>query len=296
MIWDTPSLLYASARLIGYLGAFLLVGAAVTRWAVAPKVTSLSPEASIRTARLGGLLLAAALLARLYWQSRSLLEPEEALTLEFVQAVLGSTWGRGWLAQATAAIIGLVGWRALARQPASRPAAWVARLGVLAVVLTAPLTGHAVGLAEAPWYAPVLDLLHFGAGASWLGTLGILAGTAFREPTAARLAAVEQFSPLALGAGLTTMGAGLVLGWSYLGSISALWSTPYGRILLLKLGAVGLTAAIGAYNWRVTLPRLRQGLDQPLTGTARLELLSGLLILALTAALVASAAPAEGAE
>ena len=171
----------------------------------------------------------------------------------------------------------LIGWRWLAAAPRSLAATRLALVGSLAVVGAAPLTGHAVGLAGAPWYAPLLDLVHFGAGAIWLGTLGMVAAV-LRRDRGGHLALIEAFSPIALKAGLVTMAAGVVIAWKYLGGLAPLFSTVYGQALLIKLGAIGLTAGIGGYNWRIVLPRLRRGEPAPILQSSRLELVAGKIV------------------
>jgi putative copper export protein len=302
MTWDSPTLVYAAARWLGYLAAFLVVGAAAGRWLVGRRRQGAAGfgegDLGLITlwGRLGSVLLGLALVSKLYLQARSLLEPEDPLSLDFLRAVLASTWGKGWLSQATAAIIALVGWRWLARRPSAAGPAWTAGLGSTVVVLTAPLTGHAIGLAEAPWYAPFLDLIHFGAGATWLGTLVMVWSVARRRDTTGASSLVEAYSPVALVAGLTTMLAGLTLALSYLGGLGPLLTTSYGRALLIKVAATGGTAVIGAYNWRVIGPRLRRGEPAPILQSAVAELAVGVVLLAITAVLVALPSPGESME
>jgi putative copper resistance protein D len=295
---EGTALLFAAARWLGYLAAFLVVGSAAARWRVFPRARppvdrDRARATAVLVARAGTVLLAVALVLKLYLQSRSLLEPEEPVTLPFVVTVLESGWGMGWLAQATAALIALIGWRRLARRD-DRVARWLALGGTAAIVATAPLTGHAVG--GAPGYTPFLDLIHFGAAATWLGSLAIVFIVLERQgdPSAAGL--IESLSPVALAAGVATMAAGAILGWTHLGGLSPLVTTQYGQALLLKLGATGLTAAIGAYNWRVIGPRLRRGLPAPIRRSAAAELAVGLLLLAITAVLVSLPAPRESPD
>jgi len=85
---------------------------------------------------------------------------------------------------------------------------------------------------------------------------------------------------------------GTVLSVSYVGSWPALWQTTYGRTLMIKIGLLGLTALLGAWNWRKLRPRLgTPGSASRLLQSARLELLVGALLLAATAILVALPAP-----
>ncbi|MGE3616841.1 MAG: CopD family protein, partial [Gemmatimonadales bacterium] len=137
--------------------------------------------------------------------------------------------------------------------------------------------------------------LHLAAAAAWLGTLGVLWYATLGRATDrnAHPAVVGAFSPLGLGAGLTAMAAGGIVAWRYVGSIEALTGSLYGRTLILKVAVLGVVALTGAVNWRVILPRLRRGEPAPIGRTAAVELLVGLVLLAVTAVLVSLAAPGE---
>ena len=305
MTWDGPTLWYAAARWLGYLAVFVVVGAAVFRWWILPRAVrdgGGDPTGPASRAATGGraasVLLALALLGRLYWQSRSMIEPEEPLTGEIVRLVLAGAWGRGWLAQAGAALLALIGWRLVGRANQA-PGRWLALAGALGLVLAGPLVGHAVGLPAAGSLGYPATVVHLGAGAIWLGTLGVIGGVALRSggtdpvPVPALLAA---FSPIALASGLAAMAAGTVVAWRYLGTVEALWTTAYGQALLLKIATLLVVAATGGYNWRVVLPRLRAGQSAPIGVTASLEIGVGVLLLAVTAVLVSLGAPVELSE
>jgi putative copper export protein len=80
----------------------------------------------------------------------------------------------------------------------------------------------------------------------------------------------------------------------YVDEIPQLWETLYGRALLLKVGLFGVTAVLGAYNWR----RVRPALTSPggvarLRRSSTLELLVALTVLAVTAWLVHLPMPHE---
>lgn len=309
MTWDPPFLWYSAARWLGYLAAFAIIGVASIQRTVLPRAGS-GPEASSLLRRIGLLgltALAVSLGARLYFQSRSLLEPEDPVTAEFVGLVLESRWGHGWLAQAGAAIAGILTWIWVWFRPGSSLASGSALLAAVSIAVAAPFTGHAVGLAGVPWYAPLLDLVHFGAGATWLGTLAmlvvVLRTNAVRTvespgapPAGGPRGLVDAFSPVALAAGIIAMVSGGLLAFSYLGGIAPLFETVYGRMVLVKLGAIAVTAGLGAYNWRSVLPRLRAGAPTPIVQTSTAEVIVGAIILAATAVLVSLPAPGESAE
>ena len=43
---------------------------------------------------------------------------------------------------------------------------------------------------------------------------------------------------------------GVITAWRHLKYLSALWTTPYGYALLLKLALVAAVFSLGAWNWR----------------------------------------------
>ncbi|MDA8389140.1 MAG: CopD family protein [Gammaproteobacteria bacterium] len=51
--------------------------------------------------------------------------------------------------------------------------------------------------------------------------------------------------------------------WYYLGRLHNLTTTPYGRVLLVKLAFVGVAMGLGALNRYVVLPRLRRSAEKP---------------------------------
>lgn len=299
-----PIDLFAAGRGLAYAATLALIGACafaalVPRWRRSgDDDQSLAAKAlagTWRVAAFASLVLLLAHFLRAWGQVRSFLDPEEAFTWEAARPVLfATTWGRGWLAQVAAAAIAAP----LAVLAPRRPAVGLALLGTaaLAVAGTSPLTGHAV---EHPWGAGLgvgLHALHLLGGGLWLGTLF----TMFRVGLAAArdedatdvTEMVAAFSPVALvGAGLA-VGAGSVLGFAYIGDLSALWGSSYGRALLIKLCLLAATLGIGAWNWRKVRPRLGSPVaTAQLRRSSRLELAIGLALIAVTAVLVALPAP-----
>ncbi len=299
-----PLDLYAIGRWLAYIAILALIGATVfaalvPRWRAADDdERSLAARALRqvwRVARVAVLLLLGADLVRLYGQVRSFLDPIEPTTWDVARPILfQSAWGTGWLIQIGMAALSLpLTWLA-----PRRPALGVALLGTATLLVTAasPLTGHAV---EHPWGKSLglgLHALHLLGGGVWLGTLlsmvvaGVMEAGDAEGGDIARMVAV--FSPVALaGAGLAVL-MGLLLGYAYVGNLADLWGTTYGETLLVKLLLLGLTMALGAWNWRRVTPKLGtpEGSDT-LQRSAVTELLIGFLLLAATAVLVALPAP-----
>jgi putative copper resistance protein D len=112
----------------------------------------------------------------------------------------------------------------------------------LAAGLLASLAGVGHSQIEEGW-ASVLhvtaDAAHLLAAGAWLGGLAplgfILLGYARTKPEADVDGVLLRFSGMGYAAVATLVGTGLVNGWLLVGSVSGLFQTSYGRILLGKL-------------------------------------------------------------
>jgi copper resistance protein D len=84
--------------------------------------------------------------------------------------------------------------------------------------------------------------------------------------------------------------------WLHLGSLPVLWRSSYGLVLFRKLVVVAMLLAVGTYNWKRVKPSLREaGADgaRRLTRSGSIELGLALVVLLMTAVLVASPTPME---
>jgi putative copper export protein len=302
---------YAAARWGWYLTVFLVLGASSyapfllrVRTGLAATHPELAADLARRAARIGliaAIFLLGFVVLRLYLQSKTLLDPEEPVTLEFLRAVVGSGWGRGWLRQAAMALVALLAFGAAVR--ASRFGWMVAAAASGGLGLVAGMTGHA-STARGGSLGVLLNAAHVWAGGFWLGGLAVmlLAGLAAcrslpddERPGLVRML-VADFSRRALVFGPMAIGLGIWLAARYLG-----WNFPlhllesrYGTALTVKLIALAGVAGVGAYNWRVVQPALGKPSGEPrLRATARLELLLGGVLLAATAVLVALPLPGD---
>ncbi|MCU1358390.1 MAG: Copper resistance protein CopC [Acidimicrobiales bacterium] len=210
--------------------------------------------------------------------------------------------GVGWAALVTA--IGLVGILVAGGLPFEGAPRWVALVGAAIAPLGFALTGHTRTMSPA-FVGYVADLAHLAAGAAWLGGLLALA-IVIRARRAAgddagAAEAVAQFSgwaALVLGSVIV---AGTAMGWIEVGSLHALTSTTYGKVLLVKVGVVALIAAAAAWNRFRLVPAVSpaagiEGEEQPvevparawssLVRIVRFEAIGIVAVLALTGALV----------
>ncbi|WP_405020874.1 FixH family protein [Kitasatospora sp. NBC_00070] len=136
-------------------------------------------------------------------------------------------------------------------EPLSRPAR--SKLGLTGVLLAVALAATWVGTDHSAvgiqvWLSLPTAVLHLLAMAAWLGGLATLL-TGLRQGVEA--ASVERFSKVALGSVTVLALTGVYQSWRGVGSWSALTSTDYGRLLLIKVGcvAVMLGAAWSSRRW-----------------------------------------------
>jgi copper transport protein len=217
-----------------------------------------------------------------------------ALDWSLITDVLDTRFGRVSLARAglglAVALLGLlVLWQPAGRE---RRLTWpLAALGVAAGI-TPALSGHA--RVEGA-IAVASDSLHVVAAGAWAGGLAFLVLVLVRargERWALASRAVPRFSALAVVAITTLVAAGVLNGFLEVRHWSGLWETTYGQLLLVKVALVLPILALGAFNNRVSVPRLRAGLASPpeqrrfLISVAA-ELTLAVVVVGVTAALVA---------
>ena len=173
---------------------------------------------------------------------------------------------------------------------------WFVGAGLVAL-LGFPIEGH-TRTNDPVWLMITSDVVHLAAGAIWVGGIAglVLAFRASPDPTwLART--VRRFSAAALGTVVVLAIAGTVMAVIVLPSLSDLWSTGYGRVLLVKVALVAAAVALGAYNRRWLVPALARRVDggaaaapplarRRLFRTVRVELGLLLAVIVVTAVLV----------
>jgi copper transport protein len=124
-----------------------------------------------------------------------------------------------------------------------------AALVAVALLPLPSLSGHALDPGQ-PFYAPVADVLHVLAASVWLGGLLALAAVLTLVRGRAPERAGRRFSNIALGAVLVVAATGLVRAVTELAAFHQLWSTTYGRVLLVKSALLLALVALGFANRR----------------------------------------------
>lgn len=187
---------------------------------------------------------------------------------------------------------------------------WTALLLGIGALLTISLLSHSAvpqsGTAGAIGTAIsiVFDALHLVATSVWIGALPtLLIGLiALRrtDPGARRdlaLQTVARFTRMATAAIIVLAATGTFAAFRHIGAIDELWSTIYGRALLIKLAIFGLLLLAGAYNrWRIA-PQLGAATSgdtqlRHLRGSVTTEILLGVVLL-LSVGVLTAAAPAR---
>jgi copper transport protein len=182
-------------------------------------------------------------------------------------------------------------------RPAVAATTVAALILVLGLVVTPGLSGHAS--VSGP-VSLVADAAHVQAAAVWTGGLAFLVlGLLFTHGRRWELAAtsVPRFSTIAVVSVAFLIVAGAINGYLQVRAWRGLWETEYGVLLLIKIGLVLPLLALGAYNNRFAVPRLRARIASAVERRrflrmAGAELLIMLAIVGVTAGLV-NAPPAR---
>ncbi|GAA4739306.1 hypothetical protein GCM10023328_20360 [Modestobacter marinus] len=242
------------ARWLTYLGLTLGVGVPLTLatcwpggWAV-PRLRRLA-GAGLAAVVVGGVL--SLLLQGPYAAGSGL---GSLLDLQLLGTTLDSTFGRTLLLRVVlagllAAVL-LGAWRR-GRGPGT---GGLVAAGVVAaaLVVSVAAVGHPVA-GQLPVLAVAVAAVHVAAMSAWLGGLVALFAGALRGPTpAAELtAALPRWSSLAAGCIGALVVTGVLQSVREVGSVSALFATTYGWVLVAKVGVVllVLVAALVSRDW-----------------------------------------------
>lgn len=172
----------------------------------------------------------------------------------------------------------------------------IALVGALVIALSYLFDGHTV-TAEPSWLVRIAAVAHVAGGGVWVGGVAMMAWVLRRRRrrnTALRAGELAiRFSTVAAVALAVVAAAGTVLSFGILDSPKQLFSTGFGRLLLLKVMAVGVAASIGGYNHRYVIPNLILSpadatASEQLRSTVRIEAWILVGVIGITAVLVAA--------
>ncbi|QDY06785.1 copper resistance protein CopC [Micromonospora sp. HM134] len=272
-------------KYLGYAGLLLVVGPALVLAALWPLRLSRRGPARLLWSGVG--LLAVATVAEVWMQV-----PYTAggglfdVTGEGLSEVLGSGYGTAHLIRLGLLAAAVFLLRPLTRGPVGRTDGIILTgLGV-AGLFTWPLAGHPAA-SPAPAVSVLVDAVHLGSMAVWLGGLVMLAGFLLRRADERELGAIlpiwSRWAALAVAALLL---AGVVQGLIEVASVEALTGTTYGRLLLAKIGLFALVVAVAAYSRQLVRRRTAAARPLPVRRAVWVELAITAVILGVTATLV----------
>ena len=132
--------------------------------------------------------------------------------------------------------VALAGGAAAALAPAVPRLLPVAIAAALALLVAPTVSGHALDRNQPRVLSVVVDLAHISAAAVWFGGLLALVWVVPRTTAddRTRRVAARAFSASALVAVLVLAASGLGRGLTELSAVSQVWSTSYGRALIVK--------------------------------------------------------------
>ncbi|MGW3898326.1 copper resistance CopC/CopD family protein [Micromonospora profundi] len=273
------------ARFLGYAGLVLLVGPVLVLAALWP--SRLSRRGPSRLAWTGLGLVAVATVADLWLQvpytaGGGLFE----VTGEGFSSVLGSTFGAAHLVRLGLLAASAFLLRPLLARPVGRADAIILAVLGGAALLTWPLAGHAAA-SPAPAVSVVVDAVHLGSMAVWLGGLLMLVVFLLRQADERELGAIlpiwSRWAALAVSALLL---GGIVQALIEVGNLEALFATTYGRLLLAKVGLFAVVIAVAAYSRQLVRRRTAAQRPVPVRRAVLVELVVTVVVLGLSATLV----------
>lgn len=303
---DVLSPAQIATRATGFVALLWVIGGVAFVLLILRRAPNLAPGARDVAAKRTAVLVAISLVVllatageRLWFQQQMM----SRLTEESVgvRSLIGATaWGRAWLLQVAAAVVALV---LVPFATRAESASWEL-LACVAVLLAASpaMSGHAAAAPRWTALAVGADTLHVLGAAGWLGSLTFVLAVGVpvlnasivddRFSTIASL--VNTFSPVALVFASVVVLTGIASATLRLGSVAALWTSVYGRTLLVKLVLLLGVLGTGAFNWRRVRPALGSEVATTrLRRSATVELAVAVLVVIVTAVLVATPTPAD---
>ncbi len=175
---------------------------------------------------------------------------------------------------------------------------WPAFVLGLAFASGLSLSGHSAADAGSSWKSALADWAHLSAASLWIGGLVQLVVVVWPLMPDARRTAFLAFSRLATVCVAVLLLAGVYLSILRLPQLNDLWTTGYGRVLLVKIGLVSLALAWGGLHKLVAVPAIARGGEgglPRLRGSLVGESMVGMAVLLAAAVLVDAKPPVQPA-
>lgn len=183
-------------------------------------------------------------------------------------------------------VLAVVVWLVLQQMAITHSDVRWAAVGIAGILLmgTWAWAGHSRSQRWADLGVPV-DIVHHGAAALWIGSLAIVGIAGVRSlPAAEFTRTAQRLSRVAAVSVALIVGTGLVQAIRLVGGPGQLFEADHGRYLTLKVALLGVMLVVANLNRR----RLAANTGTDLQRTIVVELVVGLAIIGVTAALVVS--------
>lgn len=283
---------YAASRALAFGSLLLVVGGILFVLLVWPEGRTAPRVRRTLVIALG--VLVGASIANLFLQGvyASGLGLGKVFDSTVVSDVVSTRFGRVYLVRFGLLVLALPVFEVFVR--ASRlPRWWTPVAGALGVALVATpgFAGHAAIGSHEP-YALIADVAHVGAASAWLGGIAFLTLFVLPRRTDDLKAVVRRYSDVAFWAVVVLVGTGLFQGWRQVGTVDALTSTSYGRLLIVKSALVAGMLAVGWLSRRAVHARWSPDTASRVRRTVGIETVAAVAVLIATSLLV-NAVPAK---
>jgi copper transport protein len=253
---ESASVRYAiwATRLVIYLGLFVGAGGAffISWMKLSPRLRG--PRAVAVATSLAGLLALALSVGLQGLDALAAPPPALALSATWFTGAAG-TFGLSAAIAGVALIAGL-----LSLQWYGSAAKILSAVALAGVGLSLAASGHAA-TADPRMLAVASVALHGAGLAFWIGALvPLVFALGSRDSAIWPLLRFSRAVPLPLA---VLLASGLLLAVLQVQHVSALWTTDYGRVLLIKLALVAALLGIAVWNRLGLTPRIAEGLEAP---------------------------------
>ena len=300
---ERPASWAVATRWLTFLGAALIVGGFLIAVVIIPQAAALgrAPLLAIAGCLIGLCASAVEIVMPTVRPPPGAITPTLA---EAARSLPDAFWAR--MVALAASLILVVVWGLTPRIGARLPALeWTGLAVGLVVLLGLSMTSHAAARTD-EWRLPALasNILHQWAVALWVGGLaqiGLIAWPEWRRTRAGADLdgrpfadnAIRRFSPLALGLVVVAILTGLLNTGLALPAVRELWTSGYGRIILIKVAVLVPALALATFH-RSLLKRRLSGVAAAVRLTLRAETAVVLLVVLGGSTLAMLAPPVSG--
>jgi putative copper resistance protein D len=210
--------------------------------------------------------------------------PLSTVTVVLGTVIFHTHLGHAWLIRIGALFLLLLALVVTRRSRDSR-AFTVSMLAIaVVIIMTESASGHSSDKGDFS-IPEIMDFIHFLAASAWGG--GLLALSLVMLPMLSRPG--DQNTTLTADlAGRFSKIAGIAVGiiavtaiynaWTYVGSLEAVWHSPYGWTFFVKVVLFSLLLPLGAFNRYISVPLLLRGGADISAGRAMIPLIAGRVI------------------